>query len=169
MQFKQSKINEEYINHLYSIFENYCGSVPINLKSFDVRPEKNKYYSSVKFNTYSLPCFNKFRELFYNSEGHKILPDNLESILTPRGLAYWIMDDGYNSVNGFYICTESFTLSENQKLVNIFKNIFNLNCGVHKHTNGYRLYIFSSSKEDLLFLIKPFIIKHFYYKFNITM
>ena len=94
--------------------------------------------------------------MFYNSEGHKILPDNLESILTPRGLAYWIMDDGYNSVNGFYICTESFTLSENQKLVNIFKNIFNLNCGVHKHTNGYRLYIFSSSKEDLLFLIKPF-------------
>ena len=105
--------------------------------------------------------------MFYNSEGHKILPDNLESILTPRGLAYWIMDDGYNSVNGFYICSESFTLSENQKLVNIFKNIFNLNCGVHKHTNGYRLYIFSSSKEDLLFLIKPVIIKHFYYKFNI--
>ena len=77
------------------------------------------------------------------------------------------MDDGYKSDNGFYFCTESYTLNENLKLVKILKNKFNLNCGVHKHTNGYRIYIFSSSKKDLLELVKPYLISHFYYKLNL--
>ena len=86
------------------------------MKSFDSRPKKNKIYYSIKFNTYSLPCFNKYRKLFYNTKGIKILPEEIESIITPRSLAYWIMDDGYNNISGFYLCTESFTLSENLKL-----------------------------------------------------
>jgi hypothetical protein len=77
------------------------------------------------------------------------------------------MDDGYKSVNGFYFCTESFSLSENHKLKFILKNNFNLDCGVHKHTNGYRLYVFSSSKDNLLQLIKPYLLSHFYYKFDL--
>jgi hypothetical protein len=77
------------------------------------------------------------------------------------------MDDGYNSKNGFYFCTESYSLSENQKLVKIMKNNFDLDCGVHKHTNGYRLYIFSTSKNKLINLVKPNLLSHFYYKLNI--
>ena len=77
------------------------------------------------------------------------------------------MDDGYKSVSGFYLCTESFSLSDNHKLKNIIKNKFNLDCGVHKHTNGYRLYVFSSSKDKLLQLIKPYLLTHFYYKFDL--
>lgn len=115
----------------------------------------------------SLPCFNKFRALFYNSSGTKIIPDNLETIFTERSLAYWIMDDGYKSGNGFYFCTDSYSLSDNQKLSKILKNKFNLDCGIHKHTNGYRLYVFSSSKDKLLQLIKPYLLNHFYYKFEL--
>lgn len=68
--------------------------------------------------------------------------------MTPRGLAYWIMDDGYKSKNGFYLCTESYSLEENEKLKNILNFKFDLDCGVHKHTNGYRLYIFSGDIID---------------------
>lgn len=77
------------------------------------------------------------------------------------------MDDGYKFKNGFYLCTESFSLNENLILKNLFKENFHLDCGIHKHTNGYRLYIFSSSKDDLLKLVKPYLISHFYYKFEI--
>ena len=45
-------------------------------------------------------------------------------MFTPRSLAYWIMNDGYNSKNGFYLCTESYTLSDNLKLSNILKEKF---------------------------------------------
>ena len=60
-----------------------------------------------------------------------------------------------------------YTLEENHKLKNILKNKFDLDSGIHKHTNGHRLYIFSSSKDKLLFLIKPYLIDHFFYKFEL--
>ena len=50
-------------------------------------------------------------------------------------------------------------------LCQILKNKFSLNCGVHKHTNGHRLYIFSQSKSILIDLVKPYFIDHFNYKF----
>jgi len=121
LQFKQSKKNKNYIDHLYSLFKEYSGSEPKITSWFDNRPGKNKTYSSVKFSTFSLPCFNKFRSLFYDSLGTKIIPDNLEIFLTERSLAYWIMDDGYKSGNGFYFCTDSYSLSENKKLSQILK------------------------------------------------
>jgi hypothetical protein len=88
MQFKQSIINKEYIEHLYELFQEFCGSKPLVMSKFDNRPNKNKEYSAIKFQTLSLPCFNIYRELFYNSEGQKILPPNLEDLLTAKGLAY---------------------------------------------------------------------------------
>ncbi len=55
---------------------------------FDKRVNKMKDYSSIKFQTLSLPCFNEFREMFYNHDGLKIIPLNLKELLTERGLAY---------------------------------------------------------------------------------
>jgi len=122
-----------------------------------------------KFWTLSLPCFNKFRELFYDSAnaGVKFISNNLEDFITAKSLAYWIMDDGYKTTYGFYLCTESYTLEDNLKLSKMLKNKLNLDSGIHKHTNGHRLYIFSSSKDRLLELVKPYLIQHFYYKFEL--
>jgi LAGLIDADG DNA endonuclease family len=105
LQFKKSTINELYVHHLYSLFKSYCGSKPITLSRFDDRSHKLTKYSSIKFQTLSLPCFNKYRDLFYNSQGVKFLSDNLEQLITVKGLDYWIMDDGYKSGKGliFYI------------------------------------------------------------------
>ena len=167
LQFKQSLKNKEYIDHLYLLFKDYTSSPPKAILSKEKRKNRSELNVSVKFWTLSLPCFNKYRELFYDNSGKKFIPLNLEEILTARGLAYWLMDDGYNSLTGFYFCTESYSLEDNHKLCLILKNKFNLNCSVHKHTNGYRLYVLSSSKEDLLSLVKPNLIKHFYYKFKL--
>ena len=155
--FKQpgSNKNKEYIHHLYSLFKDYCGSEPKITSSFDNRSNKQSYNISIKFWTFSLPCFNKFRDIFYR-DGVKYIPSNLEDLIT--ALAYWAMDDGYKFGNGFYFCTESYSFDDNIKLKDILKNKFNLDSGVHKHTNGFRLYIFSSSKDNLISLIKPFLI-----------
>ena len=88
LQFKQSTVNSIYIEHLYSIFKELCGTSPKVMSYFDSRPNKNKIYNSIKFQTLSLPCFNKYKTLFYNSEGIKIIPDDLENLLTAKGLAY---------------------------------------------------------------------------------
>lgn len=47
----------------------------------------NKSYSSISFTTMQLPCFNEYRNLFYNLNV-KIVPENIYDLLTPRGLAF---------------------------------------------------------------------------------
>ena len=79
---------------MYILFKEFCNSPPLFMSKFDERPTKNKEYTAIKFQTASLSCFNVYRELFYNSEGKKIIPLNLGELLTERGLAYWIFDDG---------------------------------------------------------------------------
>jgi hypothetical protein len=87
LQFKQSVKNKAYIDHLYSLFENYCSTPPKINYLKENRPGKKEWNESIKFWTLSLPCFNKFRELFYDEQGVKHIPFNLENVLTPRGLA----------------------------------------------------------------------------------
>jgi hypothetical protein len=57
------------------------------------------------------------------------------------------MDDGFNTPNGFYFCSESFTIAENNILKEILFIKFNIKSGVHKTTNGSRLYIHKESKD----------------------
>jgi len=57
LQFKQGTVHQEYLSHLYDRFRAYCSSEP---KVSKLLPHKvtGKIYSSIYFNTYSLPCFN---------------------------------------------------------------------------------------------------------------
>jgi LAGLIDADG DNA endonuclease family len=88
LQFRYSSISTEFVNYLFSIFSDFTGSLPINLNYFDARENRQQTYSSIKFQTLSLPCFNIFRELYYNSLGVKIVPSNISYLLTARGLAH---------------------------------------------------------------------------------
>jgi len=153
---------------MYSLFKDYCGSQPLYLSKYDTRINKQKQYNAIKFQTLSLPCFNIYKQLFYNPKGTKIVPLNIEQFLTNRGLAYWFMDDGYKSVKGFYICTESFSFSEIKLLINVLTLKFDLKCSHHKTTNGYRIYISSKSKDRFTELIKSYLLEHFYYKLNLN-
>ena len=86
LRFEQSIIHEDYIRHLFTLFKSYCFSEPViytrapNLKT-------GVSYSSVRFITCSLPCFNELHELFYPL-GKKIIPQNIGDLLTPLGLAF---------------------------------------------------------------------------------
>jgi hypothetical protein len=88
LQFRYSSKYTEYINHLFSIFKDFTGSSPINLSYYDSRLNRAETYHSIKFQTLSLPCFNIFREMYYNKEGVKIIPLNYYDLLTPIGLAH---------------------------------------------------------------------------------
>jgi len=86
LRFGQGIVHIDYIQHLYELFCNYCRTEP---KTFDLAPDKRtgKIYSSVRFNTISLPVFTVLYELFYVN-GKKFVPANIAELLTPIGLAY---------------------------------------------------------------------------------
>ena len=72
-----------YFNHILELFRPYL-SKNFNLKNRNFTDKRsNKIYSSVSFATLSLPCFNKYRNLFYNSDNLKIVPSNISKILSP--------------------------------------------------------------------------------------
>lgn len=171
LEFKQSIKNRIYIDHLYSLFEIYCSSKP-RIETITLKSQPGKEYKSIRFHTLTLPCFNYYWNLFYKFDGvkyKKIIPENLYSLLTQKGLAYWIMDNGtkMSGSNGLVLCTESLTLEEHYILIEVLKKKFNLDCNIQETTNRNRIYIQSRSRNKLLELVKPHMLPHFYYKLDI--
>lgn len=49
LQFKQSIKNKAYIDHLYSLFKEYCNSEPKTTYLLEKRPERAELNVSIKF------------------------------------------------------------------------------------------------------------------------
>jgi LAGLIDADG DNA endonuclease family len=153
--FEQGIKNKNYLFHLFDLFKNYCRSEP---KISERLPDKRtgKVYTRVLFTTYSLPCFNELQSMFY-PKGKKIVPLNIEELLTPLGLAYWICDDGTYCKKHKYIrlATNSFTLQEVELLLGVLRTKFNLDCYIVEDRSGYVTTITARSVLDLQPILKP--------------
>ena len=161
-----------YFNHVFELFKPYLSeNFKIKERSFKDK-RTNLKYCSVNFATLTLPCFNLYRNLFYNSENIKIVPSNIQELLTPRGLAYWIMDDGSLQNKGLHLNTYSFTNEEVLNLKRTLENMFvgiankSLKCSIHKHSKGSRIYVWEESIGLIRDQILQFMHKDMLYKID---
>lgn len=154
LEFNQSTVHEEYLLHLYELFKSYCSAAP-KISNSPVDKRTGKIYSRIRFQTYSLPCFNSIYNLFY-LEGKKIIPANINELFTVFSLAYWLCDDGSfcKSTHRVYLCTESFTLAEVNLLVKIINDKWDLKCHKVSRGSGYRIVIPRKSLPILQSLLK---------------
>jgi len=114
-----------------------------------------------------LPCFNVFKDIFYSSNIKKI-PDNIYEILTPRGLAFWIMDDGSLQGSGLHLNIYAFSNEGVDKLMFVLQDKFNLRCSIHyNRDNKPRIYIFKESMDNLRTLIITYFVKEMIYKLGL--
>jgi len=56
----------------------------------------------------------------------KIVPINIYDLLTPRGLAFWIMDNGSRQGAGLYLSTYSFSNEDMDRLMFTLQDKFGL-------------------------------------------
>ena len=78
------------------------------------------------------------------------------------------MGDGGKLNNSIVLCTDSFTLIEVVKLVNVLKIKFDLNCSIQGiNLNKPRIYFLIDSHKKLVDIIKPYVINFMLYKLNI--
>lgn len=82
------------------------------------------------------------------------------------------MDDGsYNKIkNNLILCTDSFSEEEVLRLIDILRNKFNFSCGLikyDKNNNSYRIRINKSSMNNLISIVKPYMIPSMYYKLSL--
>ena len=148
--------HKQYFNHVYKIFKPFCVSdyMPQPRVVRDNRTKKT--YSATSFTTMQLPCFNVYRDMFYLSNIKKV-PDTIQNILTARGLAFWIMDDGSRHGSGLHLNVYAFSNVDVDKLMFTLQDKFKLKCSIHyNRDNKPRIYIFKESMDDLRLLVTPF-------------
>lgn len=168
ISFEQGINNQEYLYFIYELFKDYSKNLPTEYKRFDKR--YNKENISIYFRTINSPIFNEFTQIFLDLNGNKIIPYTLYDYLTPKGLAFWLMDDGqYVKRGGITLCTDSFTKEEVFFLKEILEKKFNLKCSIHNKNpklGYYRIYISKTSLVLLRSLVKEYFHSSMLYKLD---
>ena len=177
VKFEQKLANQEYVNHLYEIFEPYVGTPP---RVRDMTGSGAKDRQSIWFRTYRHIDFKFYYDLFYKKTNKnnvadlrkKRVPKLIHKFLTPRALAYWFMDDGsyyYNKSKNsqqkvYYFNTQSFSYEDIKILKKALKFKFNLDTNIYRDRKYYLLYIQPQSTDDFRKLVRSFILEIFDYK-----
>jgi len=157
--FEQAFYQSSYVWSVFWVLSHYCYSLP----KYKIRIRNNLQTSSVTLTTRSLPCLVEFFNSFYYN-GKKIVPENIYHILTPVSLAHLIMGDGTAVSGGLRICTDSYTVQDVVRLMNVLIIKYGLKCTLHMIVNKPRIFISSKSMELLSSIVDPYIVPSMEYK-----
>lgn len=98
----------------------------------------------------------------------KVVPYNIYDLLTPRGLAFWIPDDGSRQGAGLHLNVYAFSNEDVDRLMFTLQDKFNFRCSIHYNRDKKpRIYIFKESMENLISLTKPYFVKEMLYKLGL--
>ena len=105
--------------------------------------------------------------MFYTSTKKKVIPNNIEELLTPLALAIWIMDDGTFKSPRIRIATNCFKKQEVELLGRALESKFNIKSSLHYNNANYQLYIKKESMPKLKKLVLPHIVPSMLYKLGL--
>ena len=182
IQLKQSAQKIHYIAYLHKMMHNagLCNSQQPAVKA---RPSKGgKVFYDSRFATYSFGQLNALHESFYiltvGGQYVKCVPQNISQLLTPRGLAHWIMDDGSlythaGRVGGIRLSAESFTEKDCERLCFCLGKNFALSTTVHRHKMALGtkpvIYIEAGDLQRVQNLCKAYFERHMLYKIGLPL
>jgi hypothetical protein len=111
----------------------------------------------------SLPAL---RPQFYGG-GSKKVPELIADSLTPRGFAYWFMDDGSvksAESKGVVLNTQAYTAADVERLIAVLRSRFGLQAKIRKQSDGPQIYVAGRSYERVSEMIEPFLLEVMRYK-----
>lgn len=157
--------NVEYLMWLHKFYSErgYCSPKKPELKRNI--GNKNKIYFSYKFRSWTFSSWNWIYEAFYQNK-IKIVPSNIDQLLTPLALAIWIMDDGGVHPSGMIISTYNFRENDITLLQKALKKNFDLDTSVINNKNGFVLYFPKNQLSKLSNIVKNLMVPSMYYKLN---
>jgi hypothetical protein len=161
--FKQGVVHSELFWHIWGILSHYCSAWPYLTKTV----VRGRLFWGIAFFTRALPCFTNLYNLFY-PKGIKVVPEGIWDLLTPVALAFWILGDGSARNKGLLLCTDSYTIQDIVRLMNVLMIKFHLKCTIHYDTPTQpRIYISSESMDTLRTLVCSYIHPSMLYKLGI--
>jgi len=151
------------VNHSYAQ-KDYVDWKYQKLKNITKSPPKarsgNAQRIAYRFFTRQHSELTKFYRMFYNN-GKKIIPQ-LE--LNPLVMAVWFMDDGSKSYKTFYLNTQQFDFTSQQKIIGMLKDYYGINSALNKDKNYYRIRIKQDSAKKFREIIVNYVISSMAYK-----
>lgn len=179
-RFKQSGRHKDYLFFLYDFFSTrgYCPDTgPREYKTILINSEgTKKTYYGYEFNVFTFSSLNWLYNLFYVN-GVKTIQPELINYLTPKSLAFLIMDNGcwVAGSKSVRIATNNFTRDEVALLVDMFSTKFGLNCtiqllskkGGNTPKDKYSIYIKVDSLPRLRELVLPHMHPKMLYKLGL--
>ena len=124
------------------------------------------------FSTKRMLSITQLYDIWYKKVDGKYLkrlPLNIKELLTPLGLAHWIMGDGYYSEDTVKICTDNFSKEEVLNLISVLEEKFGIKATLKRRRNPnenivWRIRVSKSSMENLKLLVVPYMIPEMLYK-----
>lgn len=78
------------------------------------------------------------------------------------------MGDGAKLNKGLILCTDSYTVQEVLKLMNVLKIKYDINSSIQGIKNKRpRIYILQESMPKLINIVKPYMLKSMFYKLHL--
>lgn len=161
LKVEQGAAHRDYVQHLYEAFREWVLSPP--------RPKQGQSRGvttiNLAFQTVSHEEFSRFGGFFYRGR-RKIIPEQLGELLTPRGLAYWYMDDGSmksSESKGVLFNTHAYESHEIRRLIEILSR-FGLVASERRQSDGIQIYVSGRSYETFVELVNPYVLEAMRYK-----
>lgn len=167
-RFEQSHIRTDFFFQVFKFFCFYSPNTPKLRERLDKRTLKT--YKTWHFTTLSTPFFTYYHNLFYTKTetGYKkTIPNNIIELITPVSLAYWLMCDGYKKNKGVGLATNSFSISDNKKLITALNNKFGFNCWMVSDHGQPTIFIPHSDLASLQQLVLPYMLPSLLYKIHL--
>lgn len=169
LEFRYAATILHYVNYLKF---NVLG--PICTTSNPTPWPKGRQPLQYRFSTKRLSAITDLYWFWYKEiEGEyiKVLPDNLESLLTPFGLAHCIMGDGYFTNGSTKLCTDNFTEEEVLRLIDILEKKFDIKATISIRITDddikWRVNISKLSMDTLIPLVQSYVIPEMLYKLGL--
>lgn len=123
-------------------------------------------YPSWFFHTKTLLSLRSLYQLFY-PKGKKVVPDTIGTLLTPRALATWFMDDGCSTRTSLILNTQGFLASEQVLLQHWLKRKLRIETTLQKDRLTYRLWMNAVNAQRFMNVIHPYILPCMQYKIKL--
>jgi len=169
LSLRHCKAQEQYLDYKMKVFSKLCKIT---------KTTSNNGYEGYRIYSQCHPLLTKIRQWFY-PQGKKVVTNKVLYSLTPLGLAFWYLDDGYlgyikkeGKIRGreVKIYSQSFTKDENQMIVDYFQNQHGIKWRIGRsNVHGIeRYHIATGAVEGAKFfkIIAPFVPEAMRYKLD---
>lgn len=154
---------KELVFWKYQELKNLVSAGPREIRSGH-DPKRDKDHYSCYFHTRTTKELGKIHQIFYLSNGRKILPNNFRKLLSPLSIAVWYMDDGCNDRDSVILNTQNFNPEEHNKLQVFFRDGYQMCARIAKDRNRLRLHFDRISSAKFLSLVRRNVIPSLQYK-----